>query len=213
MDRHILQIAFIYYLWFLLGITIHEWGHAWSAHRLGDHTPETEGRLTLNPLAHISFIGTILVPLIVICFSPGFKIIGWGRPVNINVDNFRNRRLGDIICSLTGPLCNFILALLVMLIGFAIGRHNPSLEKLCIVGASVNVSLGLFNLIPIPPLDGSHILKIILGMREETYVIFSQVGIFILIIFINLLFFNHCFWIIHHYVMNGFWQISQLIFR
>ncbi|MDR1906836.1 MAG: site-2 protease family protein [Puniceicoccales bacterium] len=212
MRVQVLQGIFIHYLWFLLALTVHEWGHAWVADRLGDATPRLTGRVTLNPLAHVSFLGTIIIPLAVFLFSPGFALIGWGCPVVINSDNFKHKKWGDILCSLAGPLLNLILGLLVLLLGFAIENSNRSLSHLCVVGAMVNVSLGLFNLIPIPPLDGAHVLKAVVGIRKEIFVEFSKKGGFVLLILINLSIFRYYFTMANRFLFDLYWQFCKFLF-
>jgi Zn-dependent protease len=208
-----LQIVLIDYLWFILGITIHEWGHAWVATRLGDDTPRLEGRLTLDPLVHISWVGTVLIPWLMILFTPGFAILGWGTPVNVNRNKLKYRKLGDILYSLAGPFMNFILGFLLLLLGFYVCRYGNFWASLCCTGASINISLGLFNLIPIPPLDGSHLLKVIIGMGEETFLVFSQFGTVLLLFLINFPIFKHYFSAIHYFVLGGFMQLGDMLCR
>jgi Zn-dependent protease len=195
MNVHGIQEICVGYLWVILALTVHEWGHAYAADRFGDSTPRIEGRLTLNPLAHVSIIGTVLAPLVILFLSPKFIIMGWGRPVAINVNNFKYRKLGDFFCSMAGPSMNFLFGILIFLLGFAIEKYagSFSFRHLCVVGSFVNVSLGIFNLLPIPPLDGAHVLKIIAGMKEETFAALSTAGGFLLIILINLRIFRYCF--------------------
>ncbi|MDR0740806.1 MAG: site-2 protease family protein [Puniceicoccales bacterium] len=212
MEVQDLKAFFVCYLWFLLAITIHEWGHAWIASRLGDDTPRIEGRVTLNPLAHISFWGTFVIPLVMFLSPSKIALLGWGRPVTINSDNFKYKKLGDVLCSLAGPLLNFILGLCVLLLGFAVKDKHQSLSHLCLIGTKINVSLGLFNLIPIPPLDGAHILKIIIMMKEGMFVLFSEVGSFLLLILINVPLFKHYFSEASHFLLDLYWKFGKLLF-
>jgi Zn-dependent protease len=212
MDIHFFQEVFIYFLWLVLGITVHEWGHAWSAYRLGDLTPLAEGRITFNPLAHITFVGTICVPLIQVFFPGPIIMLGWGRPVAINPMNFKYGRWGSVLCSLAGPLCNFIFAFLLLIVGFALKNYTIFFFHLCMIGMVINISLGVFNLIPVPPLDGSRLFQILVGMSEETYVLFSQVGIFILLVLINLPFFQYYFSLSIDYLVDKFQIIGKFLF-
>lgn len=143
----------------VLSLTVHEWAHAWSAKRLGDDTAERMGRLTLNPIPHIDLFGTILLPLLNIPF-------GWAKPVPVNPSRFRpsvNMRTGMMLTAAAGPISNLVLALLcAVLFGLWIRFHGMTderhpLEVLLLSGLSVNVGLAIFNLLPIPPLDGSRI--------------------------------------------------------
>lgn len=145
---------------FIISITVHEFAHAFFAHKLGDDTAKNEGRYSLNPLKHIDLVGTIILPFA--SFVSGFALIGWAKPVPINRNNFQNQLRDDAIVSFTGPLSNFILAILFFI--FFVIVHNMEINNnemiLSILwyGVFFNVFLCFFNLIPIPPLDGSHIL-------------------------------------------------------
>ena len=143
----------------IIAITFHEFAHAYAADKLGDYTPRSQGRLNLNPLTHIDPIGFILLLL------AGF---GWGKPVQINLRNFDNKvslRTGEAIVSFAGPLMNFILAIIFMILTVAIQFFAPDttlfnvLYSICSFSCVINIGLGIFNLIPLPPLDGSKILK------------------------------------------------------
>lgn len=140
-----------------LVIPIHEFAHAWAADKMGDNTPKYQGRLTLNPLAHVDPLGAICI------FFTGF---GWGRPVQVNALNFRHYRKGMSLCAAAGPISNLIVGLGGMILyklSYAMWLVNPS-EALLWVSiifqyfTLINVGLAVFNLIPIPPLDGSKIL-------------------------------------------------------
>lgn len=156
-------ITFILWLSALfISITVHEFMHAWTADYLGDPTPRAAGRVSLNPVAHIDPIGTILVPLVLILI--GGPVFGWAKPVPINPLNFKNHRIGELLTSVAGPLAN----LTMLLIFAAIYRFLPVAQKESVFASFVlfiiviNAILMLFNLIPIPPLDGSKVLYTIL---------------------------------------------------
>lgn len=142
---------------FLTSMPVHEWAHAWMAYRLGDDTASLQGRLTLNPLAHLDPIGTLSLIL------GGF---GWGKPVPVSAYRLRgNRRASFALVGAAGPFSNLVMAMLAA-IPFRLGWVNPylgsasfiSLPNILIEFITINLSLMLFNLIPIPPLDGSRIL-------------------------------------------------------
>ncbi len=135
----------------LTAITVHEFAHAWTADRLGDPTPRLQGRLTLNPLAHLDPIGTIMLLLV---------RFGWGRPVQFDPFNLKNPRRDAAIISLAGPVSNLILAVI-----FAIGVRMAGLTLL-IPFVFLNVALAIFNLVPIHPLDGGKILIGLLGAKD-----------------------------------------------
>jgi len=150
----------------IIAMTFHEFAHAWMADRLGDKTPRIQGRLTLNPLSHIDPFGLVLLL---------FANIGWGKPVEINPNNFnsnKSRSTCEMLVALAGPVMNFILAFLFMIIYYALYIYtNVSWLTLLIVSAiiSVNIGLGVFNLIPIPPLDGSKIFSKILPYKVQEW--------------------------------------------
>jgi Zn-dependent protease len=151
----------------LFSIIIHEVAHAYVAWLNGDPTARLAGRLTLNPLPHIDPIGTLLLPILLI--ATGSRLLfGWARPVPINPLNFRHLRQGQIAVSLAGPLSNLALAA-----GFAfllkLPLDNPGLDLMGGYGCSINIFLALFNLIPIPPLDGSHIVEAVLPPHLARY--------------------------------------------
>ena len=175
----------------LLGsLSVHEWAHAITADKLGDPLPRAEGRVTLDPRAHIDPIGTILLPLIMIFASPGFAIFGWGKPVRISLPNPKTRKRDDVLITIAGPLSNLIIALLATLFfsiwvtaGLPLSDSGINLYQTIVV---LNCVLFVFNLMPIPPLDGSHILKHAINMKEETYFNLSRYGFIILLVLINL---------------------------
>ena len=150
----------------LFSIIIHEVAHGYVALRNGDPTARMLGRLTLNPVPHIDPIGTVLVPLILLLpyFIYGHFpsiLFGWARPVPVNPLNFRNHKWGEITVSAAGPLSNLMLAVAFAVL-FRLAGSNQGLLYLANIGVSLNIILALFNLIPIPPLDGSHILARVL---------------------------------------------------
>lgn len=158
----------------LLSVVVHEYAHAWEANRQGDSTARMLGRLTLNPLPHIDPIGSVLVPLM-LWLLPGGFLFGWAKPVPVNPRNFRNYREGDIRVSLAGIVSNLLLAvaftvLIVALVYLArlLPAFRPGfevVEQMAWFGILINLILAVFNLIPIPPLDGSHVLYHLLPPR------------------------------------------------
>jgi Zn-dependent protease len=152
-------ISFLTFLpMFIISITLHEFAHAFTASRLGDNTAKSLGRLTLNPIRHADLFGTIIMPLA--SFASGFALIGWAKPVPVNPNNFKNGYRDDALVSAAGPLSNLLLSFLFFA-AFVISIHfglNSLVIKLFWYGVFFNIFLCAFNLIPIPPLDGSHIL-------------------------------------------------------
>lgn len=178
----------ILYLILLVSLSVHEWAHAFSAEKLGDPTARSMGRVTLNPISHIDPIGTVLIPLFMIFVSPGFFIIGWGKPVPVDPRYFKNRMQGDIVVSMAGPFSNFLICIATVIVGGILLRFAPSDGLFLIISLilMMNCVLMIFNLIPIPPLDGSHVMKYIVKMREETYFNLARYGFIILIVLINI---------------------------
>lgn len=151
----------------LAAITIHEFAHGFVSDRLGDPTPRREGRLSLNPFRHLDLWGTICLLLF---------HMGWAKPVRIHTGYYKNRKTGTILVSLAGPAANFIFAFLsILLLGLIEkfgGRSSvwSLLQNLCYYSGVLNIGLGLFNLIPLPPLDGSNVLAEIFPGVQKLYV-------------------------------------------
>lgn len=183
MDPRLLIDGLILYLGLLVLLTFHEFGHAWMAWKCGDDTALSQGRVSLNPLVHIDLIGTVAVPLLLIFFAPGGFFVGWAKPVPVNSDNFRNPRSDDIMVTLAGPWMNFLLAIVIIglaRLGFMV--HLGSVGVVCLNIARLSLLLCFFNLLPIPPLDGSQVARSLIGMSHETYNQIARYGIFILIV-------------------------------
>ncbi len=163
----------------LFSLSIHESAHAWTADYLGDFTGRFQGRVSLNPLVHIDLIGTVIFPLLGMLF--GWPLFGWAKPVPVNPRNLRNPRRDHIFVAAAGPVVNLIAA-----IGFVLGlkffiAYFPAeimaqnsvvfpLFMVCRVGLYLNIILAVFNLIPIPPLDGSWILSGLLPPTFSRYI-------------------------------------------
>lgn len=156
----------------LIAITFHEYAHAWVAVKLGDETPRNRGRLTLNPLAHIDPFGIVLLM---------FAGFGWGKPVEVNPRNYNQNMSitkADALVSVAGPAMNFILAIIFTVIMYAITTFAPAfiftqigmiILTLIRITISINLGLGIFNLIPLPPLDGSKILNHFLSYNAREW--------------------------------------------
>lgn len=152
-------LAFVVFVLALVSaVTIHEFAHAFVADRLGDPTPRHAGRVTLNPLAHLDLMGSLML------LVAGF---GWGKPVPIQPRNFTTPALDELLVALAGPASNIIQAFIAGGLARLVADTQPFLASLLIVAVELNVLLMLFNLLPVPPLDGSKILRPILG--EEAF--------------------------------------------
>ncbi len=155
----------------LIGLTIHEWAHAFAAYKLGDPTAKNMGRMTLNPLAHIDLFGFICLLLV---------NFGWAKPVPVNPRNFKNFKRDDVIVSLAGIIANFITAFVFMFLYvillrlFGSLRTNTAFCSIFEYIVFINLSLMLFNIIPIYPLDGSHILEILFIRKAPRFIMFMR---------------------------------------
>lgn len=171
-------------------LTFHEFGHAWTAMKCGDNTAYHQGRVSLNPLVHIDPIGTVLLPLLIIFLPSGYArfIIGWAKPVPVNPYNLNHPRRDDLLVTLAGPGMNLILA--ILLVGLArvlILFHFSDLTPMLIQMADLSLLLCFFNLLlPIPPLDGSQIMRVLTGMSYETYAKMARYGFIILIVLLQI---------------------------
>jgi Zn-dependent protease len=162
---------------FLVSVSVHEFGHAFVADRLGDGLPRSQGRVTLSPLAHYDLIGTIVLPLLA-AFNPGFPMLAWGRPVQTNPQSYTKRlprRVGHMLVALAGPIMNLALALLmtglILVLAKAGAIKLPFATTLVRYVLVLNVVLMFFNLIPLPPLDGASVLA---GFLPENLQIVPQ---------------------------------------
>ena len=164
----------------ILSLTVHEWAHAWSAWMLGDDTAAYQGRMTLNPLAHMDPVGTFVLPLMGVPF-------GWAKPVPVNPGGFNRKvsmRMGILITAAAGPISNIIVALICMvLLALLVGFHLETsgtfqaLRHLLEMGILLNIILAAFNMLPIPPLDGSRVLDALVPDKlRPMWDRFCQVG-------------------------------------
>lgn len=182
---NIIQTIAVYALPVLFAITVHEAAHGYVARHFGDGTAAFLGRVTLNPLKHIDPIGTIVMPLVLYVATSGSFLFGYAKPVPVNFGNLRNPRRDTIWVALAGPLSNLAMAvgwgaLLYILVGA--GFTEPFFIKMCQGGVLFNILLFVFNLFPLPPLDGGRVLVSLLPPRAAMQV--SKVepwGLFILI--------------------------------
>ena len=157
----------IFMIVFLFSLSVHEAAHAWTAERFGDSTARYLGRVTLNPISHIDVVGTLIFPTI--GFFTGGLMFGWAKPVPWNPAHVKDRRKADIWISAAGPISNMLLLIGFLIViklfqryqmtgGVVSGTLLEPLQQMCLFGAILNITLGVFNMLPIPPLDGSWIL-------------------------------------------------------
>ena len=169
----------------LFAITLHEVAHGWVAFRLGDPTAKMLGRLTINPFKHIDPIGTILVPLLTLYL--GGVLFGWAKPVPINSRYFKHFRRDMALVAIAGPVSNFLMAIFWALLLRATYNTHDGVSLMCQIGIMINLVLGVLNLIPIPPLDGSRVVSSLLPRkwayyydRVEPYGFFIILGLYFL---------------------------------
>ncbi|MGE5432674.1 MAG: site-2 protease family protein [Syntrophomonadaceae bacterium] len=175
---------------FFISLAFHEFSHAFFASKLGDDTAKRQGRLSINPIKHIDLIGSVLMPLI--SFASSSFLIGWAKPVPVDRRNFKNMLRDDAVVSFAGPLANFVFAIVLFMLYVFISSSSvtqtPAVQKLSGIlwmGSYFNVFLFCFNLLPIPPMDGSHILFDIFPNEFTAKIAGSGLyGFFILMIFI-----------------------------
>jgi Zn-dependent protease len=173
-ERALINVAI---LWMLT--TPHEFAHAWVATKLGDDTPELEGRVTLQPLAHIDWIGTTLLPFISSLLTGGF--IGWGKPVNTNISKLKWGLNGLLLVALAGPVMNLLFAFVLVILATVTRSAVPDVAEFATMAAQLSVYLAVFNLIPVPPLDGSKIL-IALRIPYFIYMELARFGFVLLLL-------------------------------
>lgn len=180
----------ILYVLLLIAITMHEYGHAFFADKLGDPLPRLQGRVSINPAAHMDALGTVVLPIITIALSigSGFPLVfGWGKPVQVALDNPKTRKKIDILSTAGGVSANLFVALVsaVLVAAFFIaGLKN--FQEVAVQSVYINCVLFVINMLPIPPLDGSRFLKYAVNMSESTYYTLSRYGILILLLVVNI---------------------------
>ena len=193
----------------LLALICHEYAHGWVSYKLGDPTAKNAGRLTFNPIKHLDPMGALCM----LVFH-----VGWANPVPINPAYYRNPKKGIIYVSLAGPVTNFILAFLSLIAeGFIIKFGSPSsdviwvLYQLCYYSAIVNIGLGLFNLIPLPPLDGSKVVGSLSGKVAFAYRKYQRYWQFLLLICLVTGILSRPLSMLNSLLFNGLWKIVKII--
>ncbi len=180
----------------IFAVVVHECAHGLVAKWCGDNTADREGRITLNPISHVDLWGTILIPLLLAVSGSGL-MFGWAKPVPVNSNNFKNVRRDDIYVSMAGPASNFIIAFvsaLAIVILALLWQPSPAsdgirsfVEQLLVYSIKINLLLALFNLVPIPPLDGSHVVASLLPPHlGDQYRSLGFMGMFILVVMMSL---------------------------
>ena len=200
--------AALYFLAFVVALTFHECSHALAAYKLGDPTARNMGRLTLNPLKHLDLMGTLLLLLV------GF---GWAKPVPVNPRNYRNPKRDDIIVSLAGITSNILLAFLATPIYMLTIKHGSNIalvvSRFICAFIQTNIVLALFNLIPISPLDGSHVLEDLLlpVCGPKPFLWLRQYGRYLLIVVLIALNYTGVLGTASGWVFNAFCRVFSFL--
>jgi len=205
MTRQAAVQVFYQMIAFLFAISVHESAHAWTASRCGDPTARMLGRVSLNPIRHIDLFGTIILPLV--AAISGIPLLGWAKPTPVDPRNFRHPVMDDILTSVAGPVSNFIVATGALLLlggislssasghtlvtglarGFEGAASDSALTPVAMLLYAlmiINIVLAVFNLIPVPPLDGSHVLRHFLP--DSARMVYDRIGIFALLALVYL---------------------------
>jgi Zn-dependent protease len=192
----------------IFALSLHEAAHAWMASKLGDPTARMLGRLTLNPMKHIDPFGTILIPLAMLFLFPAGFLIGWAKPTPVTTRNFKNLRRDDILTTVAGPVSNFLAAVAATILLLVVARLSPAgaqvvrelamglppdlassspavpISMILYITVLLNIILAVFNLIPLPPLDGSHVVRHFLPYKALR--LYDSIGIIGLLLFLFL---------------------------
>jgi Zn-dependent protease len=171
-----MAMGLTYYVVLLFSLSVHESAHGWMALRMGDDTAARQGRITLNPFSHIDPIGTVLIPVLQM-FWGGVPLLGWAKPTPVGASNFRKLARGHVLVAAAGPVSNVLLALVftaALFVGVRAGAEgNEPVGTLLRTGVHMNVVLALFNLVPLPPLDGSWVAS--WGLPRSVAAVYDRV--------------------------------------
>jgi Zn-dependent protease len=222
MPSDIVGQLIIYIVVLLLAISAHEAAHAWMSHKFGDDTAYLLGRVTLNPVKHIDPLGTLLIPIASFIFTAmggplaGIPLIGWGKPTPINALRWRNKDVANVMVSIAGILANLTIALISLILikvaqysglfgeGGALAGVSEPVGMLLQFGLSMNLGLAIFNLLPIPPLDGSKVLYTWLpASAQPTLEVMERFSFIILIVIIKVGVLN--------YIFDPVWSVVERI--
>lgn len=186
----------------LIAISVHEFAHGYMSYKLGDPTPKYDGRLTLNPFKHMDLTGTICLIL--------FRM-GWAKPVRINVARYKNRKQGIVLVSLAGPVMNYLTAFVSMVVYGFCYKHGFEIGTWFYYIAAINIGLGTFNLIPIPPLDGSNVLGEVIPKVNYSYMRIRRYAPIVLMVLLATNLLTRPLNFANDWVMNHMWSAVKEI--
>lgn len=192
----------------LISLTLHQWGHAWMADKLGDPNPRREGRVSLNPIVHIDLFGTIVFPLLY-CFLSLGLFFGWGKHVPINSSYFKHKQLGEILVSGAGLIGNLLLCFIASLVL----AFLPGYRMIAYALLEINALLIVFNCLPLPGLDSFMLLRYGLRLSDETVDFMKRWGFFILIILINIPLVRVLLLAFTNFIVSSFLQSSYFFIQ
>jgi Zn-dependent protease len=223
MPSDIVGQLIIYIVVLLLAISAHEAAHAWMSHKFGDDTAYLLGRVTLNPVKHTDPIGTLLIPIVSFLFAAmggplaGIPLIGWGKPTPVNPLRWRNKDLANVMVSIAGILANLTIALGALVLikvaqysglfdsGGALVEVSEPVGMLLKFALSMNLGLAIFNLLPVPPLDGSKVLYTLMPGAQSALEALERFSFLILIVILKLGVLN--------YIFDPVWSVVERILR
>ncbi len=212
-----IRIGGIFYVLLVIAITMREFGRAYAADKLGCVLPRMQGRVTINPLAHMDLMGTVVFPIVCIALSTSTQfplIFGWGKPVHTPFTNPKTYVRDDIISTLAGPIANLVVAFISALFFTVFSLFElRSFLDVAAYSIFINVVLFVINMLPIPPLDGGRIMRHVVKMSDSTYMSISRYGIFI---FFAVIFFpptKYLFSLVVNTIYSLFLFIPQIILQ
>lgn len=180
-DHVIVGVAVIY------SIILHELGHALTAYWCGDRTAKDLGRITLNPIPNIHWLGSLVVPVLLLVSTGGRLVFGWANPVPVQPANFRNRILGDVIVSMAGIVVNLSIAMIILFVHACVNESITERQGIVMWRVTqLNILLALFNLLPVPPLDGHHVFKY--SLPRSWRPAYQSIGFFGILILLPVMF-------------------------
>ena len=193
---------------FFISLTLHHWGHAWMADKLGDPNPRREGRVSINPIVHIDLFGTIIFPLLCNFLTLGI-IFGWGKPISINSSYFKHKKWGEFLVNIAGPICNLLLCFIASLVL----AFLPSYRMIAYALLEINALFIAFNCLPLPGLDSFMLLRYGLRLSDETVEFMERWSFFILIILINIPLVRTLLLVFMNFIVVSFLQLSYLFMQ